>query len=65
MKLLFKEALLERIETIKATRNSGDSVLIQFKISVECKTKLLVKLKKDNLTQKDLFQAAIDTYLKF
>lgn len=64
MKLLFKEALLERIETIKATRNSGDTALLQFKTSLETRTKLIAKLKKDNLTQKDLFQAAIDTYLK-
>lgn len=55
--------LIDRLQAIKDTRNANDTALIQFKIDLKLRAKLLARLKSDKLTQKDLFISAIKIYM--
>lgn len=55
--------LLNKLKAIQKTKNVEHEAILQVKVSPEIRTKLIKKLKKDNLTYKDLFQSAIEIYL--
>ena len=58
-----REKYLARLKKLRESRNSGDDKLIQFKINKDLRRDFIAKLKKDRLTQKDIFDSAIKIYM--
>lgn len=52
----------KRLEKIKATKRSRHETTVQFKIPSELRDQVMIQLKRDGLTFKDLVMAAIEEY---